>query len=67
MAYMVEMVNVYRLSVGKPEGAVGEDGRIALKWIFKNQDGIMWTCFRWWRVNDECLAVVSMVMKIGVL
>jgi hypothetical protein len=38
--------------VGKTEEAVGEDGRRALKWIFKNQDGRMWTCFRWWRVKD---------------
>jgi hypothetical protein len=46
------MVNIYRLSVGKPEGTVGEVGRIALKWIFKDQNGRMWTCFRWWRVKD---------------
>jgi hypothetical protein len=37
---------------GKNKGAVGEDGEIAMKWVFKNQDGRMLTCFCWRRVKE---------------
>jgi len=47
---------VYRVLVGKLEGKnhlddQGEDGRIILRWIFRNRDGAAWTGSSWLRLG----------------
>ena len=47
---------VYRVLVGKPEGKrpqgdPGTDGRIILRWIFRNLDVGVWTGSSWLRIG----------------
>jgi hypothetical protein len=53
---MGEGRGVYRVLVVKPEGRVhlGEpsvDGRIILRWIFRNWDVVVWTGSNWLRIG----------------
>jgi hypothetical protein len=46
---------LYRVLVGKPEGVTtnnpGLDGRIILKWIFRNRVVGLWTGLSWLRIE----------------
>ena len=47
---------VHRVLVGKPEGKShwGDqdvDGRIILRWIFRNLEGVVWTGWSWLRIG----------------
>ena len=56
MARMGEGRGVHRVLVGKPEGKrpLGDpdvDGRIILRWIFRNSKGVMGTGWSWLRIG----------------
>jgi hypothetical protein len=42
---------VYRILVGKPEGNIGIDGRIILRWIFRKWNVGVWTGLEWLRIE----------------
>ena len=51
-----ERMGVYRVLVGKPEektplGDPGVDGRIILRWIFRNLDVRAWTGSNWLKIG----------------
>ena len=53
---MGERRGVYRVLVGKSEGKVhlgdpGVDGRIILRWIFRNWHAGVWTGSSWLRIG----------------
>jgi hypothetical protein len=50
VARMVQMINAYRILIGKPERkrpleCLGVDQRILLEWILGKEDGKVWTGF----------------------
>jgi hypothetical protein len=53
---MWEKRGLYRVLVGKPEGKTplgdpGVDGKIILRWIFRNWDLGVWTGSSWLRIG----------------
>jgi hypothetical protein len=53
---MEERRGIYRVLVGKPEGKrplgrPSRDGRIILKWIFRNWNGGAWAGSSWLRIG----------------
>jgi hypothetical protein len=53
---MGEKRGVYRVLVGKPEGKrphvdPGLDGKIILRWIFRNLEGVVETGWSWLRIG----------------
>jgi hypothetical protein len=55
---MGEDRGVYRVMVGKPEGkrSLGRqdiDGRIILRWIFRNLEGVVGTGWSWLRIGTD--------------
>jgi hypothetical protein len=52
VAHIWEKMNKYRILVGKPEGKRPHiSGRMILKLILENQDGVLWTGFIWLRIG----------------
>jgi hypothetical protein len=51
VARMGEGRVVHRILVGKSEGDLDVDGRITLRWIFRNWEGVVGTGWRWLRVG----------------
>jgi len=53
---MAERRGVYRVLVGKPEGKtpLGDpdaDGRVILRWILRNWEGVVGTGWSWLRIG----------------
>jgi len=63
---MGERRRVYRVLVGKPEGNPGVNGRIILRWIFRNWDvgGKDWIKLA--HDRDRWRALVNAVMNLRV-
>jgi 3-methyladenine DNA glycosylase Tag len=60
----VEGIGVYRVLVGKPEGKNNwgdpvVDGKMILRWIFREWDVRVWTGLDWLRIENRWRAFVS--------
>ena len=58
VARMGEDRGVHRVLVGKPEGkrplrSQDVDGRIILRWIFRNLEGVVGTGWSWLRIGTD--------------